>query len=1657
MSFFSRRRQASEEKSQAQAQQGQGDNARERERERERSLAEKERQAAAIMKSERGARQNGTPTNNGNATGNGTARPYPARQSSAPLSSGPSSVVIPSTSGAVPPPTANVNVNPGAGGAGGGGGPTSSPAPTTSTSSSRTPVYPWTARRLESKLVLFLSPPPGPPARSPLPFPRYGHSLPLTSSTTGDLFLFGGLVADSVRNDLYTINARELSATLVETVGDVPSPRVGHKSALVSSVLIVWGGDTKKEQGDGLDEMLYLLNLNTREWHRVQTTGPAPSGRYGHSVALCESKFLVFGGQVDGQFLGDLWSFDLNTLKTGPMWEALYLPPNSPANANALNAANTLANASSLANALAQPDSPDPQAQSPPGPAARTGHCMVVFGQKVYLFGGTDGGFHYNDVWAFDVRIRRWEEVKTIGYIPSPREGHACALVDDVMYVFGGRGVNGKDLDDLAAFKISTSRWFIFQNMGPAPTGRSGHAMASFGQRVFVLGGESSALTPSPSDPTQFTTSPKSSQPDIIHVLDTKHIKYPDPTKPPNIPVMPVGANGRPLAVAQPTSFPPLASQAPPGYAARVGVDLGRSKSPEDAGMGLGGVGVGVESPRPGRSALPVLQGSVLGQLGRGGSFNAGTGSPNLNANGNRNANANAENGSANGNANARQYMRAMSPEGAGAYLPQPAQPQQFGQPQPQAQQPPQSQQQPQQQKFRSDLIRAVSPQAAATVSATLVQRTASPSQSAAQPGQPTQASPQLAQQSILALSGRSVTPTLARSPTPTTGGAGAAAAAAATATATARSVLPGMRSSSPEVRTSMRAATPQTQRPLSPVTPAPAPAPTTAPAASPALAPTPSPVVQDSKELESLRRREAWYRQVVERAMLAGFVPPPTAASEDVSPPETRGSPDQDQDQAQASLWQEMWTLKQEKARMQQALVDAALKASDRVAQAEREQTAALQETAYYRAKLGAHEAGSPTELARVERDRAAQLEIDVAQLEAERVMVERKLAEVSQQAETHKRLREQAEARAEEAARRAEEAEESHARIGREHLDLQSRHATVDAQLRDHSDKVVGLSAQLQQREMDHSRLLDQLEDLRNEQDQHRQALEQAQFALEAAGSRDAETQDQLARANDQVAILESELAHIRSEYEAKESENELATKRLEDAENGWAKSREEADALRAFTTGKLGELLDSQKSRMEAVGENNAEGDAERIRVMEMEAASLRNMLKEAGKRVDEVQTSLADHRKRELAVSSEQMALRSQLDSLRSQLTRAVEDGGYLRSQLAEKDAALLDRSRQAAEADVRTGMLRSYLADNGIAIEEDVLNGKTDSSVEARIRDLENRLAERVRMHEDAERSLRQTRQRKDDAETQAATLSRQLDRLRSTQSPTVRGSDEEGSPPGSAEGRLIQAQRKQAEAEQQTRELQTRLGQLEHDYSIAVHYVKGTEKMLRRLKDQVAKEKNISASLQAELDASRGVSGGVAGARTRAANGRSTPLSDDGQNETLKLQLLESQRTSHRIASENQDLQRRLDAIQVELDQYRDRLVASQRECDNRLTMNEELEVEIDRLRASLEVSRGGHQETMAEQLTRENTTLKRENEMLHHKIGLLLDDQTYSATGDRPLSTASHHDSASSSENAHALESLSHELDDWQRRLASRPMSNDFDADPYRTHTLRT
>lgn len=190
---------------------------------------------------------------------------------------------------------------------------------------------------------------------------------------------------------------------------------------------------------------------------------------------------------MEGFFFNDLIAFDLNQLQ-------------NPVNKWEILIANTH-------------EGGPPLGQSPP---PRTNHTIVSYNEKLFLFGGTNGMQWFNDVWCYDFVANSWTEIDCVGFIPTPREGHAAALVNDVMYVFGGRTDEGNDLGDLSAFRISTRRWYSFQNMGPAPSPRSGHSMTAFGKQIIVMAGEPSSGA---RDANELSMS---------YILDTSKIRYPN-------------------------------------------------------------------------------------------------------------------------------------------------------------------------------------------------------------------------------------------------------------------------------------------------------------------------------------------------------------------------------------------------------------------------------------------------------------------------------------------------------------------------------------------------------------------------------------------------------------------------------------------------------------------------------------------------------------------------------------------------------------------------------------------------------------------------------------------------------------------------------------------------------------------------------------------------------------------------------------------------------------------------------------------------------------------------------------------------------------------------------------------------------------------------
>ena len=111
-------------------------------------------------------------------------------------------------------------------------------------------LYPWSQRRMTYTTA------------HPSPFPRYGAAVNSVASKEGDIYLMGGLINSStVKGDLWMVEAGgNMACYPLATTAEGPGPRVGHASLLVGNAFIVYGGDTKMEDSDVLDETLYLLN-----------------------------------------------------------------------------------------------------------------------------------------------------------------------------------------------------------------------------------------------------------------------------------------------------------------------------------------------------------------------------------------------------------------------------------------------------------------------------------------------------------------------------------------------------------------------------------------------------------------------------------------------------------------------------------------------------------------------------------------------------------------------------------------------------------------------------------------------------------------------------------------------------------------------------------------------------------------------------------------------------------------------------------------------------------------------------------------------------------------------------------------------------------------------------------------------------------------------------------------------------------------------------------------------------------------------------------------------------------------------------------------------------------------------------------------------------
>ncbi|KAJ7515500.1 hypothetical protein O6H91_22G015900 [Diphasiastrum complanatum] len=128
---------------------------------------------------------------------------------------------------------------------------------------------------------------------------------------------------------------------------------------------------------------------------------------------------------------------------------------------------------------------------TPPSP--RNSHTSTTVGDRIFVFGGTDGHKPLDDFYVLDTVSNTWSKPAVRGDGPIAREGHGAALIGRDLLIFGGCGRSSSDsenyLNDLHILNTETFQWRKLATTGPSPIPRKNHASSSYKNKFIVVGG----------------------------------------------------------------------------------------------------------------------------------------------------------------------------------------------------------------------------------------------------------------------------------------------------------------------------------------------------------------------------------------------------------------------------------------------------------------------------------------------------------------------------------------------------------------------------------------------------------------------------------------------------------------------------------------------------------------------------------------------------------------------------------------------------------------------------------------------------------------------------------------------------------------------------------------------------------------------------------------------------------------------------------------------------------------------------------------------------------------------------------------------------------------------------------------------------------------
>ena len=1136
----------------------------------------------------------------------------------------------------------------------------------------------------------------------------------------------------------------------------------------------------------------------------------------------------------------------------------------------------------------------------------------------VTSFGGTNGTQWFNDVWSYDPRTITWTQLDCIGYIPAPREGHSAALVGDVMYIFGGRTEEGADLGDLAAFRITSRRWYTFQNMGPSPSPRSGHSMTAFGKQIVVLAGEPSSA---PRDAGELS---------LVYMLDTVKIRYPNDQQ---IQQTPTGervpGNRRPSAERQ---APQLRGPIPRDGAREVPVGndgLRRkfsgsreSMTNREAVQGMGPRGPDMSmmnGPPHGMPHGPPPQGPPPGPGSRmaRSAASQSPGPPPLQQAPQPRPNGVAPvMGAGSAGSRSRTPTRdARSPYGQqidtsrtesyekehsspvvsptsgesprGALNNRSVSPIMNGRRTPTAQQP---------QKMMNPMV---DPEEAQIIDAGGVR------------SRSRQAAPEDSYEDIQNFPTPSQQPP--REPSPFDDGADETPPSRNYMRQESRNQESrNQESRNQESRNIVRQDIPDPEEMRQ----------------RQQLEELANQQEALISELEAARTRNAWFESELALAREAGYQP--NTSENSFLEHDKAGQSFDDDDRP---LVEALIAMRAQLAEVQGSLDARVNAAAQEVAAVEQQRDVAIREAAYAKAKLAAHGgAGSVANTPQSEgvsrdldnEDRSSDIGRKLAVALATQNELRATIQAMTADIQTEKQARELAEGTAEVAQKRVTDFEQSYNPGELESLRRELHETSMAA--RDHATQKTEAHSRAGLLEVDKNDLSRRLDEALENANQHSVTFASLHEAVTSSNDKTSLLERKLEEERGQRENLEQKLLQLRAEHEERTAELDATSRRLRDAEELAENHANEARTHRTAVLSGLETLkMRSPDTRSDPMAE-------ERVVLLKQQVENAHSLLRQHQTEADTAAEKLRGAEERIAGLEAYQEQTSRENLNVRKQMQDTVREHQALQSKHNDILQHFESHQRDTSALTVQHNALKELLDERGAS-----RGSRLDTPEQNRLKDIEQQLEDSLRAHEET-RSTAETRMQ---------------------------------------------------EADQGYRE---KLEQLEADYQSAVHYVKGTEKMLKRMKDELQKYKGENRDLRKELDS--------ANSRSERSLDPEAAAEWEQERQQLRREIDEMQES---VKDTVFQLERQMEGVQSEL-------YEAQRQRDFYRHNNDQAQQEMSQLQ---------HQaRSELDQLKSENSMLESRAMDAEQKVTLLLDQVGNSVTNYRRQSqqmTNGHHNHAHS------------------------------------------